>query len=46
MTPGGPLPTYDEYYKYLLQHSKKFETAVENNTPSLKTSSSKTDFLN
>ena len=44
MTPGGPLPTYDEYYKYLLVYAKKLEAAVEDNTPSQK-KSSETDYL-
>ena len=45
ITPGGPSPTYDEYYAYLLQYVKKLEVPVENNTPSLKANSSKTDYL-
>ena len=45
MTPGGPLPTYDDYYTYLLQYAKKLEVAVENNTPSLKVNSLETDYL-
>ena len=32
MTPGGPLPTYDEYYKYLLGYAKELEAVVEDNT--------------
>ena len=40
MTPGGLLPTYDEYYTYLLQYAKNLEVAVENNNPSLDTNSS------
>ena len=42
MTPGGPSPTYDEYYTYLLQYAKKLEVAAENNNPSLKANSYKT----
>ena len=45
MTPGGPTPSYDEYYKYLLQYAEKLEVAVESNTPALKANSSETDYL-
>ena len=45
MTRGGPTPSYDEYYKYMLQYAKKLEVAVERNTPALKTNSSKTAYL-
>ena len=45
LTPGGPTPSYDEYYKYLLGYAKKLEVAVESNTPALKANSSKTDYL-
>ena len=45
MTPGGPLPTYDEYYKYLLGYAKKLEAVVEGNTTSQKANSSETDYL-
>ena len=45
MTPGGPLLTYNEYYKYLLGYAKKLEVAVEDNTPSRKANSSETYFL-
>ena len=41
----GPLPTYDEYYKYLLGYAEKLKAAVEDNTPSRKANSSKTDYL-
>ena len=34
LTPGGPTPSYGEYYRYLLQYVKKLEVAVEINTPS------------
>ena len=45
LTPGGPTPSYDKYYKYLLGYAKKLEVAVESNTPALKANSSKTDYL-
>ena len=45
LTPGGPTPTYDEYYKYLLQYAKKMEVSVEINTPARKANSSETDYL-
>ena len=45
LTPGGPPPTYDEYYKYLLQYAKHLEVSVEINTPARKANSSKTDYL-
>ena len=45
MTPGGPTPSYDEYYKYLLGYAKKLEVAVESNTPALKANPSETDYL-
>ena len=45
ITPGGPSPTFDEYYAYLLQYAKKLEVAVENNSPSLKANLSETDYL-
>ena len=28
LNPGGPTPTYDKYYKYLLQYAKKLEISV------------------
>ena len=28
ITPGGPSPSYEEYYTYLLQYAKKLEVAV------------------
>ena len=40
LTPRGPPPTYDEYYKYLLQYAKKLEVSVEINTPACKANSS------
>ena len=45
LTPGGPTPTYVEYYRYLLQYAKKLEVAIEINTPARKANSSKTDYL-
>ena len=45
MTPGGPLPTYDEYCKYLLGYTKKLEAAIQDNTPSQKVNSSETYYL-
>ena len=44
LTPKGPTPTYDEYYRYLLQYAKKLEVAVEINTPARKANSSETDY--
>ena len=45
MTPGGPSPKYNEYYKYLLGYAKKLELAVEYYTPSRKAKSSELDYL-
>ena len=45
LTPGGPTPTYEKYYKYLLQYAKKMEVSVEINTPACKANSSETDYL-
>ena len=45
MTPGGPLPTYDEYYKYLLGYKEKLEATVEDNTPSRKANSFEINYL-
>ena len=45
LTSDGPTPTYDEYYRYLLQYAKKLEVSVEINTPAHKANSSETDYL-
>ena len=45
LNPGGPAPTYDVYYKYLLLIAKKLEISVEVNTPARKANSAETDYL-
>ena len=45
LMPGGPTPSYDEYYRYLFQYAKKLKVAVEINTPAHKVNSSETDYL-
>ena len=44
MTPGT-IPSYDEYYEYLLGYAKKLEAAVANNTSSRKANSAESDYL-
>ena len=45
MTPGGPSPTYDEYYKQLLGYAKKLEATAKDNTLSQKANSVESDYL-
>ena len=45
LNPGGPAPTYSEYYMYLLLIAKKLEISVQVNTPACKAHSAETDYL-
>ena len=40
-----PVPTYEEYYAYLLKFSKKVEAAIHDDTTGQKASSAKSDYL-
>ena len=40
-----PVPTYEEYYAYLLQYSKKVEAAIHDDTTGRKVNSAESDYL-
>ena len=40
----GTIPTYDEYYEYMLGYATKLEAAVANNTSSQKAKSAESDY--
>ena len=40
-----PVPTYEEYYTYLLKYLKKVEAAIHDDTTSRKANSANSDYL-
>ena len=44
MSPGT-IPTYDQYFDYLMYHTKQLEVAITNNTTSHKANVAKSDYM-